>query len=199
MEILIYKTVLRRASLRSFLLLLLLFGYYNILQRIKEAFTQSINACQWLGFVDVQNNGILLKKKKVCPRERCWKDIEIHDVGLFMDPVVFWTDKMPSNFSVLMAVLMLSDSNFTNQTKETLHDLCKFFLTHLLLIYFFEVRRCAQVESLKAGESYRLSVWDLPCNQMGHFWSGLAVIVSSLVQCESEVHIHETTELHVLV
>lgn len=69
MEILIYKTVLLRASLRSFLLLL--FGYYNILQRIKEAFTQSINACQWLGFVDVQNNGILLKKKKVCPRERC--------------------------------------------------------------------------------------------------------------------------------
>lgn len=68
MEILIYKTLLLRASLHSFFLLLS--GDYNILQRIKEAFIQRINARQWLEFVDVQNNGILLKKK-ACPQERC--------------------------------------------------------------------------------------------------------------------------------
>lgn len=68
MEILIYKTLLLGASLHSFSLLLS--GDCNILQRIKEAFIQHIDACQWLEFVDGQNNGILLKKK-ACPQERC--------------------------------------------------------------------------------------------------------------------------------
>lgn len=118
MEILIYKTLLLGASLHSFSLLLS--GDCNILQRIKEAFIQRIDACQWLEFVDGQNNGILLKKK-ACPQERCWKDIEINHVSLFMDPIVFWADKMPYNFRLLRAVLILGDSNFTNQRIQRGH------------------------------------------------------------------------------
>jgi hypothetical protein len=86
MGILIYETLLLRASLCS--LFLLLSGYSNTLQRIKVTFIQHIKACQWFAFVDVQNNGTLLKKKGVVLRKGVEKAL-ISYVSFFMDPIVF--------------------------------------------------------------------------------------------------------------
>ena len=56
------------SGLPSIHFFLLLSGYYNTLQRIKEIFIWRINECQWFAFVAIQNSGILLKKN-VCPQE----------------------------------------------------------------------------------------------------------------------------------
>lgn len=119
MEILIYKTLLLRASLHSFFLLLS--GYQKVLQRIKGAFIQRINACQWLEFVEVQNNGILLKKKRRVLGKGVEKTLKSTLSVFLWIPLYFEQTKQPYNFRVLMAVLMLGDSDFTNQRIQRGH------------------------------------------------------------------------------
>lgn len=118
----------------------------------------------------------------MCPQESYWKDSKISSISLFMDPIVFWTEKMSYNFRIMIAVLMLGDSNFRNQRIKRGHYVTyKFFLMHLTLIYFFKMN--LMCPSWKA-ENWRVQAFSLGSVIWSNVKSLIWTTCYSLLNCK---------------